>query len=50
MRPFFCPRCHREVDIPPMVKQGRVKIGGKLELGCDKCGKGKIVLTAEDVA
>ena len=45
-RLYFCPRCHRRIDVPPFLRnfQGKVNIktNGKINVMCGYCKKGKI--------
>lgn len=39
MKPLFCPRCHKRVNIPNMFKGGNIKVekGVKLKCSDEKC-------------
>lgn len=34
MKPRFCPKCHRRVEIPAMLKSGNVRTTGAIKVGC----------------
>lgn len=45
-RPYWCPVCHRRVEIPDLLRTGNIKLGegGKVEVACGNCGKGKVTV------
>ena len=43
---YYCPVCHRQITLPPMLKDMDAKINistnGKVNIRCGHCRKGKI--------
>lgn len=40
----FCPRCHRRIELPQLLKDGKVKAEKGVTLGCGNCKKGKVTV------
>ncbi len=48
---YFCPNCRRKIDLPQMLKNPNMKMGGNVVLNCGHCNpdgdgnpKGKITI------
>ncbi len=35
----FCPNCRRKVEVPVMLRNPNMKIGGKIKITCGNCNK-----------
>ncbi len=44
MKPLFCPRCHKKIDIPAMFKTAKIVAVNGVTL---KCGDGKCTGTVK---
>lgn len=44
---YFCPRCHRKMEIPTWILNGKVKAPNGVNIGCGNCKKGKIKVFPE---
>lgn len=42
--PHFCPRCHRRIEIPKWLRDGKAKISGRVVINCGNCGSGKVTV------
>ena len=40
----FCPRCHRYLPLPALLRGDSVHVAGTVKLGCGWCRKGEAVL------
>ena len=51
MKLLFCPRCHRQVELPPMLRDGKVKMegGGTVNITCGNCKRGRVVVRPDDL-
>jgi len=39
---YWCPSCHKEIVIPPMLQQSNIKTEKKITIKCGNCPNGKI--------
>ena len=47
MKTYFCPNCHRRIGLPEFLKNGNMKMAGKVIVNCGNCPTGKIVIKPE---
>lgn len=46
---YFCPKCKKIIEIPNILQGNTNIIAEKgINIMCDKCGKGKIILDIEN--
>lgn len=38
-RIYFCPNCHKPIELPKMLRNPQMKIGGCIVLTCGYCNK-----------
>jgi len=39
---YFCPSCHRRIEIPGWLKSTNIKVGGGFIINCGYCKNGQV--------